>query len=89
MIILSIETVCIDFFLNFVSFLCGQELFVHNGGILKDNQKVTGIIPGEVVTLQTDKSIFRAKKVILATGSWTNEVLKCTDLQLPIKVHIL
>ncbi len=43
-----------------------------------------------MITIQTDKDSFRAKKVVLATGAWTNEVLNSTGLglDLPMKVCI-
>ena len=65
-----------------------QELFVHNGGVFKDCHKVVGLVPGPVVTVETDKGSFKGKKVVLATGAWTNEVLEASKIgiELPIKV---
>ena len=53
-----------------------------------DNHKVTGVIPGDIIVVETDKGIFKAKKVIVAAGTWTNLVLEGTGLTLPIKVSI-
>ena len=61
-------------------------MFVHNGGQLLDCHKVTGLIPGPVVTIETNKGSFRAKKVIVTVGAWTNKLLETTGLTLPLKV---
>ena len=41
-----------------------------------------------MVIVETNKGSFKAKKVILATGAWTNELLNSTGLglDLPLKV---
>ena len=41
-----------------------------------------------MVTVETNNGSFKAKKVILATGAWTNELLNSTGLglDLPLKV---
>ena len=61
---------------------------MHNGGQLLDCHKVTGLVPGPVVTVETDKGSFKAKKVIVTAGAWANDVLKTTGLTLPMKVSI-
>ena len=66
-----------------------QELFVSHGGQLLDNHKVIRIIPGPVVTVETEKASFRAKRVILTAGAWTNQLLQHTGLSLPLKVSIV
>ena len=64
-----------------------QELFVRYGGKILDGHRVTGIVPGPMVTVQTDKGDFRAKRLILAMGAWTNSLLKKTGLSLPYKAN--
>ena len=63
-----------------------QELFVGHGGVLLDNHRVTRIIPGTVVTVETEKTSFRAKRIIVTAGAWTNKLLHHTGLTLPLKV---
>lgn len=60
---------------------------MRNGGRLLDQHKVTRIDPtGPTVTIETNKGVFRSKKVIITAGAWTNKVLESTGLQLPLKV---
>ena len=66
-----------------------QELFVGHGGQLLDNHKVTRIIPSPVVTVETEKASFRAKRVIVTAGAWTNQLLQHTGLSLPLKVYYI
>ena len=54
--------------------------------MLRDNHRVTRIIPGPVVTVETDKTSFRAKRIIVTAGAWTNKLLQHTGLTLPLKV---
>ena len=65
-----------------------QELFVRHGGEILDGHRVTGIVPGSLVRVQTDKGDFRVKSLILTTGAWTNSLLKNIDLSLPYKANI-
>ena len=51
-----------------------------------DKHKVTRIIPGTVVTVETEKTSFRAKRIIVTAGAWTNKLLHHTGLTLPLKV---
>ena len=51
-----------------------------------DRHTVTGLVPGDVITVQTDKGTFRAYKVIVTAGAWTNQILESTGLKLPLKV---
>ena len=48
---------------------------------------MTKIIPGPVVTVVTEKTTFKAKKLILTAGPWTNKLLQPTGLTLPLTVR--
>ena len=63
-----------------------QELFVRYGGKLLDNHRVTGIIPGDLIAVQTNKESFMAKKVIITAGAWTGKLVEGTGLTLPLQV---
>ena len=68
--------------------LNSQNQFVKFGGKIQDNEKVTEIIPGNVVTVQTNKGQYRAKSLILTVGPWASEVLRPLGLNPPLKVGI-
>ena len=55
-----------------------------------DRHKVIGIVPGSVVTVKTEKGDFKANRVVLTVGPWTNSLLKKIDpgLSLPLKVWL-
>ena len=59
---------------------------MHNDGQLLDCHKVTGCVPGPVVSVEADKGSF---KVIVTAATWANDVLKTTGITLPMKVSIL
>ena len=40
------------------------------------------------MTVQTDKGDFRAKRVVITAGAWTNKLLQPTGLTLPLKVEL-
>ena len=40
------------------------------------------------MTVQTDKGDFRAKRVVITAGAWTNKLLQPTGLTLPYKVEL-
>ena len=75
---------------SYILFCLHQELFVRHGGELLDRHKVMGIVPGPVVTVQTEKGDFKANRVILTVGPWTNSLLKKIDpgLSLPLQVQL-
>ena len=64
-----------------------QELFTCNGGQLLDHHKVLRLVPGPVVIVETDRGTFKSKRVIITAGAWTNKLLECTGLKLPLKVR--
>ncbi len=47
---------------------------------------MTGIVPGHIITVETEKGMFRTTKLIVTAGAWANKVLKTTGLHLPLKV---
>lgn len=61
-----------------------------NGGELKDCHRVVRLIMSDnhIVTVETDRGMFNGVRVVLATGVWTNEILKMSGigLDLPMKV---
>ncbi|XP_041850505.1 peroxisomal sarcosine oxidase [Melanotaenia boesemani] len=63
-----------------------QEQFQKLGGILQDNEKVTDIKPGPIVTVTTSSRVFRAKSVVITAGPWANKLLVHTGLNLPLEV---
>uniref|UniRef100_A0A8C3A6K3 Peroxisomal sarcosine oxidase n=1 Tax=Cyclopterus lumpus TaxID=8103 RepID=A0A8C3A6K3_CYCLU len=56
------------------------------GGVIRDNEKVTDIKPGPVVTVATSAAVYRAKSLVITAGPWANRLLAHTGLQLPLKV---
>ncbi|XP_075931584.1 peroxisomal sarcosine oxidase [Anarhichas minor] len=63
-----------------------QGQFEKLGGVIRDNEKVTDIKPGPVVTVSTSAGVYRAKSVVITAGPWANRLLAHTGLQLPLKV---
>ncbi|XP_034384838.1 peroxisomal sarcosine oxidase [Cyclopterus lumpus] len=63
-----------------------QGQFEKLGGVIRDNEKVTDIKPGPVVTVATSAAVYRAKSLVITAGPWANRLLAHTGLQLPLKV---
>lgn len=62
-------------------------MFKKFGGTLKDGVQVTGIIPGEVVILQTKRgATYRTKRLIITAGPWTQRLIKPLGIHVPLKV---
>ena len=59
------------------------------GGVIKDYHKVTDIVPGEVVTVKTNKGTFKGRKVVITAGPWGPAIVKKLGIDLPFKVCIL
>ena len=67
-------------------------MFEHYGGDLYDGEAVTKIIPGNPVTIVTEKESYKAKSLVVAAGPWTSKVLQPLGLTLPLTVcmiHVL
>ena len=45
-----------------------KEQFVEFGGILHDSEQVLDIQPGSIVKIQTTKSFYKAKSVVITVG---------------------
>ena len=73
----------------FISPLNLQKFFVKGGGMIKDYHKVTEIIPGDIVTVKTNKGSFEARKVIITAGPWGPALVKRLGIDLPFKVHVV
>ncbi|KAM9358617.1 peroxisomal sarcosine oxidase [Symphorus nematophorus] len=63
-----------------------QGQFQKLGGVLRDNETVTDIKPGPVVTVSTSAGVYRAKSVVITAGPWANRLLGYTGFQLPLEV---
>ena len=63
-----------------------QKLFVDHDGVFLDNHCVTDILPGDCVTIRTNKGDFSARKVIITAGGWAPKLLKKLGVDLPLKV---
>lgn len=64
-----------------------QDLFQRHEGVLRDGEKVLQILPGSVVTVTTDRGKYRAKRLVVTAGAWTNQLLAPLGLQLPLQVR--
>ncbi|KAL9982142.1 hypothetical protein ACROYT_G010951 [Oculina patagonica] len=64
-----------------------QQQFVEFGGILHDGEKVLDIQPGSVVKIQTTKSSYKAKSVVITVGAWANRVLKPLGVTIPLSLQ--
>lgn len=75
-------------FANSDSSFTRQDQFEKLGGVIRDNEVVTGVEPGAVVTVTTAARVYRAKSVVITVGAWANKVLAQTGLQLPLEVCV-
>ncbi|XP_077398150.1 peroxisomal sarcosine oxidase [Festucalex cinctus] len=63
-----------------------QDEFQKLGGVIKDQEKVTDIKPGPLVTVSTSAGVYQAKGLVIAAGPWTSTLLARVDLHLPLEV---
>ncbi|XP_022074289.2 peroxisomal sarcosine oxidase isoform X2 [Acanthochromis polyacanthus] len=63
-----------------------QAQFQKLGGVIRDNEMVTDIKPGPIVTVSTSAGVYRAKRVVITAGPWANRLLAHTGLQLPLEI---
>ena len=47
---------------------------------------MTEIIPGDTVTVKTDKGDFRTKKIVITAGPWAPKIMGKLGVNLPFKV---
>ncbi|XP_077422303.1 peroxisomal sarcosine oxidase [Vanacampus margaritifer] len=63
-----------------------QDQFQKLGGVIKDQEKVTDIKPGPIVTVSTSAGAYQAKGIVIVAGPWTSKLLAHVDLHLPLQV---
>lgn len=64
-----------------------QHLARAHGAVLKELSPVTSITPGDgSVSIETPNGTFTAKKVILTTDAWTNELISPLGVTIPLQV---
>ncbi|XP_003417053.1 peroxisomal sarcosine oxidase [Loxodonta africana] len=62
-----------------------QDAVRQLGGIVRDGEKVTEIIPGLPVTVKTTSGSYQASSVVITAGPWTNRLLGPLGIQLPLQ----
>ncbi|XP_048822648.1 peroxisomal sarcosine oxidase [Lagopus muta] len=62
-----------------------QDAFRRRGGTVRDGEKVLRIDPGAVITVTTAAGLYRAPRLIIAAGAWTNAVVAPLGLRLPLQ----
>ena len=63
-----------------------QQEFIKLGGTLLDCHQVTEIIPGDSVTVVTNRGSFKTRNVVIAAGPWAPTLCSSIGLHLPLKV---
>ncbi|XP_033626998.1 peroxisomal sarcosine oxidase-like [Asterias rubens] len=63
-----------------------QTQFLKHGGTIRDSEKVLQVIPGDIVTIVTNKGRHQAKNVVLTPGPWASKLLRPLGLDPPLKV---
>lgn len=61
-------------------------MFISAGGVFLDENPVTQVIPGQVITIRTAKGTFRTKKLVITAGAWAPSLLKTLGVELPLQV---
>ena len=56
------------------------------GGTLLDRHQVTEIVPGDLVTVVTNRGHFKAKSVVIAAGTWAPALCTSIGVHLPFEV---
>ncbi|XP_014662399.1 PREDICTED: peroxisomal sarcosine oxidase-like isoform X2 [Priapulus caudatus] len=66
---------------------CLQEMFVRNGGEIRDQEPVRRIIPESdtSVMIETSHGTYRSNSAILCLGPWAPKFLKSLGLNLPLE----
>uniref|UniRef100_A0A8C9EXF5 Peroxisomal sarcosine oxidase n=1 Tax=Pavo cristatus TaxID=9049 RepID=A0A8C9EXF5_PAVCR len=62
-----------------------QDAFRRRGGTVRDGEKVLRIDPGAVITVTTTAGLYRAPRLIITAGAWTNAVVAPLGLRLPLQ----
>ncbi|XP_072033492.1 peroxisomal sarcosine oxidase-like [Amphiura filiformis] len=63
-----------------------QEQFKKFGGIIHDEEGVIEVIPGDIITVTTNKGQYRTKRLVLAVGPWASKMLKPLGLNFPLQI---
>ncbi|OWF42685.1 peroxisomal sarcosine oxidase-like isoform X2 [Mizuhopecten yessoensis] len=64
-----------------------QNQYLKLGGLLHDGEKMTEIIPGEVIKVKTEARLYQAKAVVLCVGPWAKKVLTKLGLDVPLQTQ--
>ncbi|XP_060077604.1 peroxisomal sarcosine oxidase-like [Ylistrum balloti] len=62
-----------------------QGQFVKQGGILRDNEAMVDVFPGDIVTVKTNKGSYRGRNLVLTVGPWATKVLPSLGIHIPLK----
>uniref|UniRef100_A0A8C2TJ71 Peroxisomal sarcosine oxidase n=1 Tax=Coturnix japonica TaxID=93934 RepID=A0A8C2TJ71_COTJA len=62
-----------------------QDAFRRRGGTVCDGEKVLRIDPGAEITVTTSTGMYRAPRLIITAGAWTNAVVAPLGLHLPLQ----
>ncbi|XP_054857229.1 peroxisomal sarcosine oxidase [Eublepharis macularius] len=62
-----------------------QDQFQRSGGTLRDAEKVLSILPGNVITVTTNRGEYQAKRLVVTAGAWTSHLLAPLGLRLPLQ----
>lgn len=57
------------------------------GGQIHDEEKVTNIVPGRVVTVKTNKRTYQTKHLVITPGAWISQLLEPLGLNIPYHVR--
>ncbi|XP_038074581.1 peroxisomal sarcosine oxidase-like isoform X3 [Patiria miniata] len=63
-----------------------QTMFLKQGGVVKENEEVLEIVPGDPVLIVTSKGRYTAKSVVLTPGAWASKMLRPLGIDPPLKV---
>uniref|UniRef100_A0A8C6ZKA1 Peroxisomal sarcosine oxidase n=1 Tax=Nothoprocta perdicaria TaxID=30464 RepID=A0A8C6ZKA1_NOTPE len=64
----------------------GREQFLRSGGVLRDGEKVLAVEPGCPLVVSTAGGRYRARRLVVAAGAWSRELLEPLGLWLPLQV---
>ena len=62
-------------------------MFIRQGGIVKENEEVLQVVPGDCVTIVTRRGRYTAGSVILTPGAWAAKILRPLGIDPPLKVR--
>ncbi|KAI8783139.1 peroxisomal sarcosine oxidase [Biomphalaria glabrata] len=62
-----------------------QTVFQKLGGVLRDEEPVTKVTPGDVVTVETPRSVYKANSLVIAAGAWAGRFCSSLGLNVPLQ----